>query len=40
MAQRYAYRVARDMLAAKDFDLVEESLDDQNAIHLTVRRMA
>ena len=40
LTQRYAYRVARKTLAAQDFDLVEEHVDDQRRIHLTVRRMA
>jgi hypothetical protein len=40
LTQRYAYRVARDTLAAQDFDLVEESMDEDRTIRMTVRRMA
>lgn len=40
LTQRYAYRLARKTLAAQDFDLIEEHVDDQRRIHLTVRRMA
>ncbi len=40
LTQRYAYRVARDVLRDQDFDLVEESMDQDRRIHMTVRRMA
>jgi hypothetical protein len=40
LTQRYAYRVARDSLAKQDFALVEESMDDDRTIRMTVRRMA
>ena len=40
LTQRYAYRVARDNLAKQDFTLVEESMDDDRTIRMTVRRMA
>lgn len=39
LTQRYAYRVARDVLRTQDFDLVEESMDQDRRIHMTVRRM-
>ncbi len=38
--QRYAYHVARDLLAEQDFSLVEEEVDEGGAVHLTLRRMA
>lgn len=38
--QRYAYHVARDLLAEQDFSLVEEEVDERGAVHLTLRRMA
>lgn len=40
LAQRYAYRVARDVLAGQGFDLVEESVGADRQIHLCVRRAA
>ena len=40
LAQRYAYRVARDVLAKQGFDLVEESVSADRQIHLCVRRAA
>ncbi len=40
LTQRYAYRLARKVLAEQDYTLVEESMDDQRKIHMTVRRMA
>ena len=40
LSQRYAYRVARDMLAEQGFNLVEESIGADNKIHLCVRRAA
>lgn len=40
LTQRYAYRVAREMLADQDFSLVEESMDEDKTIRMTVRRMA
>lgn len=40
LSQRYAYRAARDTLAAQGFDLVEESIDEDRKIRMTVRRMA
>lgn len=40
LTQRYAYRVALDMLGQKDFDVVEETTDENETIHLTLRRMS
>ena len=40
LTQRYAYRVARKVLSAQDYDLVEERVDEEQKIHMTVRRMA
>jgi hypothetical protein len=40
LTQRYAYRAARETLAAQDFDLVEEQVDQTGTIRCTVRRMA
>ena len=40
LSQRYAYRAARDTLAQQGFDLVEESIDEDRQIRMTVRRMA
>ncbi len=40
LAQRYAYRVARDVLAEQGFDLVDESVSADRQIHLCVRRAA
>lgn len=40
LTQRYAYRVARDLLAEQDFSLVEEEADEHGTVHLTLRRMA
>lgn len=40
LAQRYAYRVARDMLAEQGFNLVEETVGADSQIHLCVRRVA
>ena len=40
LTQRYAYRAARETLAAQDFDLVEEEVDQMGTIRCTVRRMA
>jgi len=37
--QRYAYRVAMDQLAQQDFTVVEEEVQADNTIHITVRRM-
>lgn len=40
LTQRYAYRKARETLAAQDFDLVEEEIDQDGRIRCTVRRVA
>ncbi len=40
LGQRYAYRAARDTLAQQGFDLVEENMDEEKTIRMTVRRMA
>jgi hypothetical protein len=40
LTQRYAYHVARDKLEEKGFDLVEESVQADQTIHLTLRKMA
>jgi hypothetical protein len=40
LTQRYAYHVTRDKLQEKGFDLVEESLQEDQTIHLTLRKMA
>jgi hypothetical protein len=40
LTQRYAYHVARDKLQEKGFDLVEESVQEDQTIHLTLRKMA
>ena len=37
--QRYAYRVALEQLAQQDFTVVEEEIQADNTIHITVRRM-
>jgi hypothetical protein len=39
LTQRYAYHVAKDMLAEQDFEAIEESRETDGTIHLTVRRM-
>jgi hypothetical protein len=40
LTQRYAYHVATDMLAAQDFETVQESREQDGTIRLTLRRMA
>ena len=40
LAQRYAYHVSRDMLMAQDFEMVEEEMQEDNTIRLTLRRMS
>lgn len=40
LTQRYAYRLARRTLASEDYSLVEETVDADNTIRLTVRRVA
>ena len=40
LTQRYAYHVALDMLQEEDFDLITESVEEDQTIHLTLRRMA
>ena len=40
IAQRYAYHVARDQLADKGFELVEEQVEQDRSIRLTLRRVA
>lgn len=39
LAQRYAYHVAKEQLEAQDFTVVEEEVQADNTIHITVRRM-
>lgn len=39
LTQRYAYHVAKDQLEAQDFTVVEEEVQADNTIHITVRRM-
>lgn len=38
--QRYAYHVAREKMTEKGFDLIQETVDENNSIRLTLRRMA
>jgi len=40
LTQRYAYHAVRQQLDEQDFNLVEETTDDQQRIHLVLRRMA
>ena len=40
LTQRYAYHVAKDTLEEKGFDLVEEETEENQEIHLMLRRMA
>jgi len=40
LTQRYAYHVALDILQEEDFDVVTESVEEDQTIHLTLRRMA
>ena len=40
LTQRYAYHVAMDMLQEKGFDLVQESVQADQTIHLILRKMA
>lgn len=39
LTQRYAYHVARDLLAAEGFEVSHDEQDAVGAIHLTLRRM-
>jgi hypothetical protein len=39
LTQRYAYNVAVDTLKEQDFELVDESVESDQTIHLTLRRM-
>ena len=39
LTQRYAYNVAVDTLKEQDFELVEENVESDKTIHLTLRRM-
>lgn len=39
LTQRYAYHVAMDKLQEQDFTLVEEEVEEDNSIRLTLRRM-
>jgi hypothetical protein len=39
ITQRYAYRVAREQLEQQDFTVVEEEVQADNTIRITVRRM-
>jgi len=39
LTQRYAYNVALDTLKEQDFELVDESVQSDQTIHLTLRRM-
>jgi len=40
LTQRYAYHVAIDMLQQQDFQLIEEINNEDQTIHLSLRRMA
>ena len=40
LTQRYAYHVAMDTLKEQNFEMIEESVEHGNTIHLTLRRMA
>lgn len=40
LRQRYAYHAVREQLAEQEFNLVEETVDEQQRIHLVLRRMA
>ncbi len=37
--QRYAYNVAKDQLESQDFTIVEETIEQDQTIHISVRRM-
>ena len=37
--QRYAYHVAKEQLESQDFTIVEETVGEDQTIHLCVRRM-
>ncbi len=39
LTQRYAYHVAKDQLEAQDFTVVEEEVQADKTIRITVRRM-
>ena len=39
LTQRYAYHVTKDQLEQQDFTLVEEKVEQDRTIHITVRRM-
>lgn len=39
LTQRYAYHAVREQLAEQDFNLVEETVDQDQRIHLVLRRM-
>lgn len=39
LTQRYAYNVAKDRLAEQDFTIVEETIEQDQTIHICVRRM-
>jgi hypothetical protein len=39
LTQRYAYHVAKDQLEAQDFTVVEEAVEQDQTIHICVRRM-
>ena len=36
--QRYAYNVAKDQLESQDFTIVEETVEQDQTIHICVRR--
>ena len=40
LTQRYAYHVTREQLEEKGFDLVEEQVDQDDTVRLTLRRTA
>ena len=40
ITQRYAYRVAKEQLEQQEFTVVEEEVQADNTIRITVRRMA
>ena len=39
LTQRYAYHAAKDRLEQQDFTIVEEEVQQDQTIHITVRRM-
>ena len=39
LTQRYAYHVTKDRLEEQDFTMVDEEVEEDETIHITVRRM-